>query len=192
MKIVKQNAELMSHNLPTEKFIEKVARICYKSEDKITEDSALGLVNGLIRSNHWAMLENEYIYIKVDANAYINIVDDIPPQYLKYLNFDIPYVSGSIRAWMELYQNAKSFTDMNTDVIGEIFYQLSLKYPLFFEMLDRPIISYGVEVITREEIEDVYRLYTQPSPLLPHTIKFTTPRAIANELVRHRVASFLV
>lgn len=186
MKIVRQNVGLLSHNLPSEKFIEQVARTCYKSEDKITENSAAGLVNGLIRSKHYAMLEHEYIYIKVDANAYVNIIDDIPPQYLKFLNFDLPYISGSIRAWMELFENIKDETDLTTDVTGELFYQLSLKYPLFFVMVDRPVINYGIEIVTREEIEDINRGFDNPSPLLPHTIRFTTNRGISHELCRHR------
>jgi thymidylate synthase (FAD) len=38
--------------------IERAARLCYKSEDKIEEGSAEKLVKGLIKSNHMAMIEH--------------------------------------------------------------------------------------------------------------------------------------
>ena len=40
------------------KKIERIARVCYKSEDKITEGSAEKMVRALIKSNHEAMLEH--------------------------------------------------------------------------------------------------------------------------------------
>lgn len=47
------------------KQIEKVGRVCYKSEDKITEDSAKGFVDRMIKSGHGAMLEHGTVYLKV-------------------------------------------------------------------------------------------------------------------------------
>lgn len=46
------------------KKIEKVARTCYKSEDKIKEGSAEKMVVALIRSNHEAMLEHFSFSVK--------------------------------------------------------------------------------------------------------------------------------
>lgn len=44
--------------------IEKVARTCYKSEEKIQEDSAAKMVASLIKSGHEAMLEHASITVK--------------------------------------------------------------------------------------------------------------------------------
>ena len=44
--------------------IERVARVCYKSEDKITEGSAEKMVRALIKSNHMAMLEHYSFSVK--------------------------------------------------------------------------------------------------------------------------------
>ena len=44
--------------------IERVARVCYKSEDKITEGSAERLVRSLIKSKHEAMLEHYSFSVK--------------------------------------------------------------------------------------------------------------------------------
>ena len=44
--------------------LELVGRTCYKSEDKITEDSAAKFVAGLIKRSHEAMLEHVSITVK--------------------------------------------------------------------------------------------------------------------------------
>lgn len=68
MKIVKQSATLINpfSSVMTDKEyftfqlknVEKIARVCYKSEDKITDDSYISFVRGLIKRNHMAMLEH--------------------------------------------------------------------------------------------------------------------------------------
>ena len=45
------------------KQIEMAGRTCYKSEDKITEDSAKEFVDRMIKSGHGAMLEHGTIYL---------------------------------------------------------------------------------------------------------------------------------
>lgn len=47
------------------KKIEFCGRTCYKSEDKITEDSAKGFVDRMIKSGHGAMLEHGTVYLSV-------------------------------------------------------------------------------------------------------------------------------
>ena len=42
--------------------IEKCGRTCYKSEDKITEDSARKFFKGLVNRKHYAMLEHGTVY----------------------------------------------------------------------------------------------------------------------------------
>ena len=60
MKIVDAGYEILDPLNGEEilKKIERVARVCYKSEDKITEGSAEKMVRALIKSNHMAMLEH--------------------------------------------------------------------------------------------------------------------------------------
>ena len=57
MRIVKQKVELLWATPYPEKCIEAAGRTCYKSEDKITEESAEGFVDRLNKSGHTAMLE---------------------------------------------------------------------------------------------------------------------------------------
>ena len=66
MKIITQSHEILDPINGTEilKKIERIARLCYKSEDKITEDSCLGMVKGLLARGHEAMLEHVSISVK--------------------------------------------------------------------------------------------------------------------------------
>ena len=51
------------------KMIEYTGRVCYKSEDKITEDSAKPFVDRMIKSGHGAMLEHGTVYLDVPNSA---------------------------------------------------------------------------------------------------------------------------
>ena len=68
MKLIKPSFEIWNQPAGLEgiyKQIEKVGRVCYKSEDKITEDSAKPFVDRMIKSGHGAMLEHGTVYLKV-------------------------------------------------------------------------------------------------------------------------------
>ena len=49
------------------KMIEYAGRVCYKSEDKITEDSAKPFVDRMIKSGHGAMLEHGTVYLQYET-----------------------------------------------------------------------------------------------------------------------------
>ena len=49
--------------------IEKCGRTCYKSEDKITEDSAMKFFQGLVNRKHYAMLEHGTVYFRFPFQA---------------------------------------------------------------------------------------------------------------------------
>ena len=49
--------------------IEKCGRTCYKSEDKITEDSAMKFFQGLVNRKHFAMLEHGTVYVRFPFQA---------------------------------------------------------------------------------------------------------------------------
>lgn len=66
MKLIKQSFEILDQQCGLEgiyKQIEIAGRTCYKSEDKITEDSAKEFVDMLIERRHLAMLEHGTVYL---------------------------------------------------------------------------------------------------------------------------------
>lgn len=73
MKLIKPNFEIWTQEGGLEgvyKQIERAGRVCYKSEDKITEDSAKEFVERMIKSGHGAMLEHGTVYLKAKTTIY--------------------------------------------------------------------------------------------------------------------------
>ena len=67
MKLINPKAELLLQQPGLEgvyKQIELAGRTCYKSTDKITEDSAKPFVDRMINSKHTAMLEHGTVYLE--------------------------------------------------------------------------------------------------------------------------------
>lgn len=66
MKIISPSFEIMSlvDGKAILNHIEKCGRVCYKSEDKITETSAAAFVAGIIKRGHEAVLEHFNITVK--------------------------------------------------------------------------------------------------------------------------------
>lgn len=58
-------AKKPAYLLPIYKQIEKAGRTCYKSEDKITEDSCWEFVDRMVASKHYAMLEHGTVYLTI-------------------------------------------------------------------------------------------------------------------------------
>lgn len=93
MRIIKPSFEIWDQEEGLEgiyKQIERAGRVCYKSEDKITEDSAKEFVERMIKSGHGAMLEHGTVYLKIpygtmdDRGEFSN-----EPIVIKYI--DNPY-----------------------------------------------------------------------------------------------------
>ena len=66
MKLIKPNFEIITQNPNNDgmlKHIELCGRVCYKSEDKIKDNTAAIFVNGLIKSGHTSVLEHGTVYL---------------------------------------------------------------------------------------------------------------------------------
>lgn len=66
MKVISPYSEILTpiDRIKILSCIEKIGRVCYKSEDKITEDSASKFVKMLIQRGHEAMIEHFSISVK--------------------------------------------------------------------------------------------------------------------------------
>lgn len=63
MKIINPSAEIISSSLMLEKTIEYSGRLCYKSEDKITDTSHESFIARLMESKHESVLEHGSISV---------------------------------------------------------------------------------------------------------------------------------
>ena len=87
MKLIKQSFEILDQQPGLEgiyKQIELAGRTCYKSEDKITEDSAKEFVDRMIKSGHGAMLEHGTVYLFIPWNEWYDKEANFRYFYNKY------------------------------------------------------------------------------------------------------------
>ena len=65
MKIVNRDANLIRVTVESENLIEKCGRVCYKSEDKITDESSAKFIKKLISMGHESVLEHASATFKI-------------------------------------------------------------------------------------------------------------------------------
>ena len=85
MKLIEPKVELIEQApglVGMYKHIEKCSRTCYKSEDKITEDSYKKIYNNLVQRGHLAMLEHGTVYLKFPYNDNCNYYAKILEKYV--------------------------------------------------------------------------------------------------------------
>ena len=131
MKIIKPSFEILT---PIDsdfiyKHIETVARTCYKSEDKITKESAPKMVRGLIKSQHTAMIEHFSITVKffcdrgVSHEAVRHRIASFAQESTRYCNysadkFDNQVTYIDIRGGIENHPRMKQ---MDADIVSAIY-----------------------------------------------------------------------
>ena len=113
MKLCKPLFEIWEQSAGLEgvyKQIEKVGRVCYKSEDKITEDSAKPFVDRMIKSGHGAMLEHGtvYLYIRRKGNESLEVDRYLMNPYSRVIFRQFPnsrdmeiYITTNLRVLVE-------------------------------------------------------------------------------------------
>ena len=200
MKVIQPSATIMEHNVTPYQFIEKVGRTCYKSEDRITENSAEKFVKGLVKRQHWAMLEHETIYLVVSEEFMCDFLVDMQDYQdeLKYFNITseryVNIISGSFRSFHDLFERGHSSHLINFIKMG-----MQFTFPLVYGECDNEHfrtnkVYYGKDsctLYTRQEF--INGFHDKPEILfkhLTHTIKFVCDRGVSHEFVRHRPCSF--
>lgn len=178
--------------------IEKIGRICYKSEDLITEKSAEPFVKRLFTSGHHAMIEHYRFIVEVEEYVYSLLISS---KYSKYLTFtdDRRYVvSASARGLNDMF--AKTSEDIDTDnMAANVIYCLE-------DIVHRIMIDYGCKELFAEHFKEtpvavdmhrvrVIKYFNLLSDIeyKAHawfSVHFVCDRGVTHEMVRHRDASF--
>lgn len=84
MKLIKPSYNIIEQQsglLGIYKQIEYAGRICYKSHDKITDDSAEAFVQKMVDSKHYAMLEHGTVYLHIQHTSPLHDIN-----YLKAMD----------------------------------------------------------------------------------------------------------
>lgn len=150
MKIVNPEVEIIHEENPLRR-IELCGRVCYKSEGRITDDSAKNFVKKLIERGHTSVLEHARVIV--------------PGK--RVIDLTVPYLNEC----KEAPYGMKYRIRLASDNRGRNIYMVNV----------RDFCAIGA---TLEELETLKNADDYM------TVRFTCDRAIANELVRHRVFSF--
>lgn len=124
MRLIKPSVEIWDQEEGLNgvyKSIERAGRICYKSSDKITEDSAEPFVDRMIKSLHHSMLEQGTVYLTIpreDINYHI---------YLSKYR-DNPYSECRVAQTLEGIPVGSLYISTNYRVIIEHDWTDDLKY----------------------------------------------------------------
>lgn len=172
--------------------VETCGRICYKSEDKITAESAIPFVRKMMSHGHNSVMEMAAITLRVECDE--EVVRSFLSCQAKYLVMHRTeagmLVTGTVRAFREFYK-CNSQTDIAVAFIGK----LNQEEPhLFFDLGDK-IATYEFQSdisLIRLSIEEIDLLPKEL--LLQHrylAVRMVVNRAVTHELVRHRPCSYL-
>ena len=123
--------------------IERIGRVCYKSEDKIREDTAEGFIRGIIKRGHESVIEHESISVKVicDRGVTHEIVRHRIASYSQESTRYCNYTSDKFSNQISCIDIATGFHyDMNNDAdrkkweIWNAAMEAAEKY--YFELID--------------------------------------------------------
>ena len=126
MKLIEPSVEYWkqySDLIPTLKHIERCGRICYKSEDRITDDSYIKFINMLKSKKHFSVFEHGTIYLTLESDK-INNAYLVVKRYM-----DNPFSKVYIESYVE-DDELKSIYYITTNyrVIVENKWEDDLKY----------------------------------------------------------------
>ena len=169
MKLCKSSFEIWDQQEGLEgvyKQIERAGRVCYKSEDKITETSAKEFVERMIKSGHGAMLEHGTVYMKFKTD--ISMSDNMKVWKEDWLDKLIgsPYSKNLV--------DDGDYVNLTTNL--RVLIEISEQYPIY----------------EKEALDFFLSLMCEPTEYHKKriTVKFICDRGVSHEFVRHRVFSF--
>lgn len=196
MKVIKASSYYLEKKHPYE-MIERIGKVCYKSEGSITDTSAEPFVEKMVKLNHMAMLEHGWIHFIVQSDIVPYIYDRLKEES-KYLvltmigdiatDKDLLLISGSLRALN--YKECKAIWDLG---IGKL---------LCGEGFETALLPKGIEVpkgkddivlkmLTDEMVIDALQGDTKEiMKHIVHSAHFVCDRGVSHEFVRHRPCSF--
>ena len=215
MRIVEAKATLMRVPETPEdvlRHIELCGRVCYKSEGKITDDSAAGFVKRLISRGHEAVLEHGVIVMEISKRAYRKWIIKMNKYAAKHgralyirstASADGVYiVSGNVRAWRDALRFCIECTGVVCDnpvglfVPEDVLEILGSDQPLFDDLLllvkmlpckgREAWDLHGATVPCKRGVYTIDEIKAH----FYRTVRSVCDRGVSHEIVRHRPSGF--
>ena len=181
-KIIEQSTE-GDPIINAKKQIELAARTCYKSEDKITDDSYVSMYDRLLKSGHTSCLEHGTIYLYLEVGS--PLVDSKYEEKSIIVNF----FTNNKYSKVSMYRsNVDGLATIPTYYITTNLRVIEEQFPfgdgnLRWENHQLTVNRQQLEkyIVNPKDISKFNRRIS---------VKFICDRAIAMQLLRHRVFSF--
>lgn len=208
MHFVKPDAELIVESNPF-KLIEKVGRLCYRSEEKITDTSCYSFVKGLITRKHYAMLEHARVTFEMQVdrstlNEYFGYMLSIP-----YIHTFVEEESDNVINWIMNVSVSHLFNDRwnkfnhADSIFGYLRSILINNYvpedvdscewyqEQCFSDYDYQAYEFTPGHLTCDIIDGDFLCKTDPyyNEFKYATVRFICDRGVTHEFVRHRCAA---
>ena len=164
MKLIKQSFEILEQKdfslIGIKKFIERCGRVCYKSEDRITDDSYEKFVNMLVKRDHARPLEFGTVHLKISSGMLFDkFLQDLVdyklynPAWIKYKELpEYTYISTNYRHYLQIIKKCPYIAEYFTE-------QDNCYYPS----------RYTVHMVLSRGIMDEFRTHVSLSHLAEST-----------------------
>ena len=163
MRLINPSVEIVKQDygiLGAFKQIEKAARNCYKSEDKITDNSWEPLLTNIKSRGHLSPFEFGTVYLTVSHKSPMH-----DPNYMQIMNIVTFYSCNK-------YSRIKKYTEDHY----EIFYYITTNMRVILENDRIDDLQYFTDPTNKHNQRVCFRIVTD--------------RGVTHELVRHRVFSW--
>lgn len=164
MKLIKQSFEILEQKdfslIGIKKFIERCGRVCYKSEDRITDDSYEKFVNMLVKRDHARPLEFGTVHLKISSGMLFDkFLQDLVdyelynPTWIKYKKLpEYTYITTNYRHYLQIIKKCPYIAEYFTE-------QDNCYYPS----------RYTVHMVLSRGIMDEFRTHVSLSHLAEST-----------------------
>ena len=164
MKLIKQSFEILEQKdfslIGIKKFIERCGRVCYKSEDRITDDSYEKFVNMLVKRDHARPLEFGTVHLKISSGMLFDkFLQDLVdyklynPAWIKYKELpEYTYITTNYRHYLQIIKKCPYIAEYFTE-------QDNCYYPS----------RYTVHMVLSRGIMDEFRTHVSLSHLAEST-----------------------
>lgn len=159
MRIIKPYFEILDevNGEKILKRIERIGRVCYKSEERITEDSAKKFVSNILKRGHESVIEHEKLSVRIICDRGVS--------------------HEIVRHRIASYsQESTRYCNYNNEKFGK---ELTLIKPFFWEEDSK---EYRIWLETMQAIEDAYNQLIE-SGAEPQQARSILPNSLKTEIV---------
>ena len=169
-------------NISLMKKIERCGRIAYRSEDKITDDSYIRFIKGIVKRRHYSVLEHSRITLDIKRSFFTKIDFEVLSDSLQSFPFLIHSTADHRYSWCSITGNFRAFLEW---LSAPLPYWYVFRYmKQFLAEMFPPIFEDLIKEDTPLEPKD--GMFRISEDMQYRTYHVVTDRGVMAEWTRHR------